>query len=83
MKTESYFKQLIITKKNELENELKTFKKIETTSRRVTINSKSENLIFYITNINGNWYFIHYRLCFYGLQRIVNQFYLYVFIEKI
>lgn len=46
MKTESYFKQLIITKKNELENELKTFKKIETTSRRVTINSKSGNLIF-------------------------------------
>lgn len=43
-------------KKNELENELKTFKKIETKSRRVTVNSKSGTFIFYITSINGKWY---------------------------
>lgn len=43
-------------KKNELENELKTFKKIETKSRRVTVNSKGGTFIFYITNIAGKWY---------------------------
>lgn len=43
-------------KKTELVKDLEKYKKIETKSRRVTVNSKDGTLIFYITNIDGKWF---------------------------
>lgn len=44
------------SKKKELDTDLKKFRKIELTSRRVTMNSKGGTFVFYITNIAGKWY---------------------------
>lgn len=40
--------------KNELEKELKTFKKIETTNRRVMVNSKSVTFTFILQTLTEN-----------------------------
>ncbi len=43
-------------KKNELIKDIGKFKKLETKSRRVTVNSKDGTFIFYMTLIEGKWY---------------------------
>ncbi|MDR6920876.1 MULTISPECIES: hypothetical protein [Chryseobacterium] len=48
--------ELEAKKKNELVKDIGKFKKMETKSRRVTVNSKDGTFIFYITNIGGKWY---------------------------